>query len=357
MSDDNTLLDCIVIGAGPSGCVFARELARKGKQVLILERREVFSQRVGETLPPPVTPLLKRLGLWHQFLLTEPLSSPGNLSLWDGAQAVANDFIFSPYGCGWHVDRAKFDSMLVAAAREDMVDIRLGAIVKSIQREGCNWRVFFSLAGVSGEVTSKNLVLATGRSNNSMVKAISRKRSDKLLACYAFLPSGDNQDCRTWIEAVEQGWWYTSGLPSEKTVVAYFTDADLLSKKKGRHGWLNTLLSSTCLVSQRTISTPSKWHIADARSGIVENFEYENILLVGDAALSQDPLSSSGLMFSLESSMKAAEAFLSDEGYAPYQSWLSAYWLEYLSSRKSYYGQVNRWPQSEFWMRRQTNLP
>ena len=34
----NTKYDCIVIGSGPGGCTAAKELAKKGKTVLILEK-------------------------------------------------------------------------------------------------------------------------------------------------------------------------------------------------------------------------------------------------------------------------------------------------------------------------------
>lgn len=111
-------VDVAVIGGGPAGASTATTLARAGVHVALLERAAKFVPKVGEALPPRVAVVLKNLGVWERFLADDHLRCYGNRSAWGTSRLQEYDFIFDPHGCGWHVDRARFDAMLVAAARD-----------------------------------------------------------------------------------------------------------------------------------------------------------------------------------------------------------------------------------------------
>ena len=83
---------------------------------MVLERSHYGEQRIGETLPPAAQKLLRSLGVWEQFLADAHSPSFATESAWGRGRLHANDFIFSPYGVGWHIDRARFDATLARAA-------------------------------------------------------------------------------------------------------------------------------------------------------------------------------------------------------------------------------------------------
>src|SRR5688572_11234517 len=104
--------DVAIIGGGPAGTSSAIALARTGRSVAVLERSGYEEARIGETLPPEARVPLVRLGVWDRFLEQGHARSPGTASAWGREELEENDFIFNPFGNGWHLDRRRFDAML-----------------------------------------------------------------------------------------------------------------------------------------------------------------------------------------------------------------------------------------------------
>jgi len=108
--------DALILGGGPAGTAAAIVLARSALKVAVLERTAYDTPRIGETFPPEICVPLQRLGVWESFRRAGHLPAPGIISCWGSDVPAENDFIFNPYGCGWHVDRSRFDRMLAEAA-------------------------------------------------------------------------------------------------------------------------------------------------------------------------------------------------------------------------------------------------
>src|SRR5271154_4073596 len=106
----------VVLGAGPCGSAAAAELARRGWPTVLVGRTCDRRPNIGECLPPGIRPQLEKAGVWEEFLHAGHTLSLGIRSAW-GSQTLADrDFLLSPYGAGWHVDRARFDAMMRASA-------------------------------------------------------------------------------------------------------------------------------------------------------------------------------------------------------------------------------------------------
>src|SRR5271169_4259275 len=122
--------DALVIGCGPGGSSAATFLARSGKKVLVLEK-EIFPRfHIGESLLPSnhaifremgVLPSLEAAGFLRKFGARFEL---GNGSV--GTQFVFAEGRFNREPEAIHVERAKFDHVLLKHARTCGAEVREG---------------------------------------------------------------------------------------------------------------------------------------------------------------------------------------------------------------------------------------
>src|SRR5215472_2094092 len=103
-----------VLGGGPAGAATARRLALLGYSVVVVEKSLFPRQQVGESLPGSVLPLLGVLGL-RDAVEAEAFIRP-RLAIvhWGGE----NDIREAPFPRGLHVNRARFDEILLRGARD-----------------------------------------------------------------------------------------------------------------------------------------------------------------------------------------------------------------------------------------------
>ena len=347
--------DVLVAGGGPAGSAVALELSRRGFLVAIIEQSGYENFRVGETVPPEIRRLLAGLGVWEQFLASDRLESYGIRSAWETPAARHHDFLYNPYGCGWHVDRARFDAMLASAAEHAGAVLMVSTCITALHQDANGaWLLEVAQAGETRLLHGRLLVDATGRKAFIARKLGCRATVvDRLIGAVALQPrSGDAQ--WTLIEAVENGWWYSAPLPGGRTVFAYMTDSDLWRASR----WAK-LLQQAPLTSERA-SASGTWspiHVVSAASMIRRPVAGPNWIVVGDAAFAIDPLSGQGIYKTIESALRSAaavaRAFEGDtSGMAEYESWADESFRSYLAVRHRFYRSVERWPVSPFWQRR-----
>ena len=366
--------DVLVAGAGPAGSSAALDCSRRGLSVALIEQDRYETRRVGETLPPMIRHQLTTLGVWERFLECGPLPSYGIRTAWEAPAPRHQDFVLNPYGCGWHVDRARFDAMLASAAAQAGATLFLPARVGSCSKSGDGaWMLEVAQDGVSSSLSGRMLVDATGR------KAILASRlggkadvADRLIGAVSFC---ENSEVAQWtlIEAVENGWWYSVPLPCASTptrekppragdpgagmVFAYMTDSDLWMDRE----W-NELLQLAPLTFERAGSRPipPPSHIVSAASVVRRPVAGPGWMAIGDAALAFDPLSGQGVFKSIETGTRCgsvlARYFDGDlSALAGYEIWVNETYQSYLSTRAQFYSSVGRWPNSQFWKRRQSS--
>jgi flavin-dependent dehydrogenase len=349
------LFDVLVAGGGPAGSTVALDLSRRGFQVAVIERSAYDNFRVGETVPPEIRRLLAGLGVWEQFLASERLESYGTRSAWETPMARHHDFLYNPYGCGWHVDRACFDAMLAKAAECAGAVLMVSARITALHQDGNHtWVLEAVQEGKRRVLRGRFLVDATGRKAFLARKLGSRaKVVDRLMGAMVLLPRFENAQW-TLIEAVENGWWYSAPLPGARAVFAYMTDSDLWEASRWREH-----LRAAPLTSERAPAGES-WppvRVVSAASMLRRPVVGPNWIVVGDAALAVDPLSGQGIYKTIETGLRSAvaiaRAFEGDmNGMAEYENWTAESFRSYLAVRQQFYGSVQRWPESRFWQRR-----
>lgn len=364
--------DVVIVGGGPAGAAAAITLGRAARRVLLIDSADSTAFRIGEALPPAARPVLCDLGVWDSFAGEGHSPCYGNLSAWGSPLLSDAAFIFDPNGHGWHLDRARFDARLRQAARLAGAEVRTKTALKQLTSlQNDEWQLTFT--GPKGEMDVRCgwLIDATGRrSAIARRQGIRHCQDDKLVAFFSlFSQSGKvaptDQDSRTLIEAVPEGWWYTALLPSKQRVVVYLTDADLVLARTlcTEENYLS-LINRTrhvqgCLAAYGyTRQTPPRG--TAAHSARLDRFTGRRWLAVGDAALAFDPLSSQGILNALYTGMEAGltlDAQLSgdSDAIARYSSRLATIYEAYLRNLAAYYSLEERWSGCTFWQRRQNS--
>src|SRR5262249_38380435 len=148
------------------------------------------------------------LGVWSAFLEQQHMPAHGTSACWGAAQIEDHPFLFHPVGCGWHLDRDRFDAML-----RSRVPIRRG---RGLSLED------------GSQLRPRFVVDATGRS-----MAIARERGaeciawDRGIARFTRYARPENTDDNTTlIEAVRDGWWYSTTVPNGDLITAAFCDPE-----------------------------------------------------------------------------------------------------------------------------------
>jgi flavin-dependent dehydrogenase len=359
-------LDVVVIGGGPAGTAVAIELARSGRSVALFEQSHYDQLRIGETLPPLARMPLLSLGVWDRFVKDAHAPCHGTVSVWGQEKLYENDFIFNPYGHGWHIDRQRFDAMLARAAEEAGAHVSRSTRVTVAVPEPRGWSLEFLENGERRCMAAKFLVDATGRASTfARRQGASRVSRDRLVSRVGFFSARCGQsgtDTRTLVEAAEDGWWYSAWLPGSVLVVAFMTDADLVphSRVHAIEQWwrrVERVPHTYARIDRCALDTNLR--IFAAQTYRMDRITGEAWLAVGDAAAALDPLSSRGIYNGLQSGLRAASSIvkrlLGDRtAFEEYALWNERNFDEYLRMRAVYYGREQRWPSSAFWRRRVT---
>jgi flavin-dependent dehydrogenase len=225
---DGVRHDVVVVGGGPAGAAAALLLARRGRSVALVQQPPGRGPRLGETVPGDVVTPLVQLDLWERFIEAGHVAAPGTVAAWGSATPSERDALFDPYGCSWHLDRSRFDAMLLGAGADAGVEMYTGTVADCHQDGTDGWRIR-STGPQPATLGAHWVVDASGRAAHvARRQGVQRTRCDRLIGLACSWTTADSVDTRTVIEATETGWWYSAILPKGRAVAILFTDADLL---------------------------------------------------------------------------------------------------------------------------------
>lgn len=364
------LYDVAIAGGGPAGAATAIVLARLGRRVLLADRAAPTTLRVGEGFPPASMSLLRDLGVSHSFDRQGHRRSFGNVSIWGAAEPEYSDFVYNPAGTGYQLDRARFDDMLLEAARASGVEVlrwsRM-AVLHDATSDGraCDHEIALNGQSGSRSVKARWLVDAGGRSSSiSRHLGVLRLRHDQLVAFSLRLTSdrAEDADSRTWVEAVAQGWWYSALLPGGSRLVVFLTDRDLapMAQALNTAGLLAMLRETSSLWPM--CERHGYWPFGVPQSASAATTQLQELtghrwLAVGDAAQSFDPLSSQGISQALFGGLTAGRAIHAAlEGDADamrcHVELMQSIFNAYRANCRKVYESEQRWSTAKFWRRR-----
>jgi len=343
--------DALVIGGGPAGCATAITLARNGLAVCLVDdgRRTSWP---GETLPAGSTTVVADV-----FGLTVLESHHRAFCIqaaWETEELQVTDGLSHPLGEGWLLDRHAFDRMAKSAAAQAGATIVNGHAFVSRETDGT------FVASVRERACKAALLIdATGRT-----AAIARRaggqfeRGSPLLACIVVSPESGDPIQATTVESVPEGWWYSTPTPQGGRVLALVSDVDLVPRGTARREWWLASLRSTLhlrkLAPEGLVldgEEAASMRVSQAGTGWLSEPRGLGWIAVGDAAAHFDPLSSQGLLTGILMGARAGQAVVDDT----LEDWSVDYRMlveDHLGLASYYYGLVDRWPESPFWMRR-----
>lgn len=280
-----------VLGGGPAGATIARRLAELGHAVVLVARDGGPRHALGETLPVSALPLLASLGLTGVVDMATTGEERERLAVWGEREPVSQP------GRAILLDRGRFDRLLRARAADSGVRVMApGAAPRRDPARG--WVV--PVAG-RAPLCVPVLVDARGRRSGGGVRL-----GAPTVALAALWDHGPEA---TRIEAGEDFWAWGGPAPQGRHGAACFVDPARLAglDSADRTALYLSLLARTRLFRRlgagRLLGPPT---VHDATSRLVPRCAGPAHVVVGDAALATEPLSSQGVQAALVSALQGA---------------------------------------------------
>jgi FADH2 O2-dependent halogenase len=204
----DTDYDVAIIGGGPAGGAMGAYLGKAGVKCIVFEREVFPRHHVGESLVPSSTrvfkdldflPTMEAAGFPHKYgaVWTAATSKSFGVHDWEGLDADcsadhaairfeerAQPGVDSTYT--YHVDRGKFDELLLQHAEKLGATVKQGVKVQSIDFDsGKRPIVRFNEGGEDREIRVKMVVDASGR-NTLLGNQMKLKLKDAVFDQYAF---------------------------------------------------------------------------------------------------------------------------------------------------------------------------
>lgn len=359
--------DVAVVGGGPAGLATAIALAQHGVAVTVLERDAIPAERIGESVPAALGPLLCELGAWQAFSAQSHLRSAGNASAWTDAQLLRSDALRSRAGGGWHLDRASFETMLRERAVAAGAQVHCATRVVGVEPGS----VHAVAGGRTLALGCRVIVDATGvRATVARWLGAQRLVEDRLVCTYTRLRAPRARaarERRALVEAVEQGWWYATPLPGGGALAALFCEPRTAHACGYRvaAAWQAALRSTRHIAGylaeadgdQHAGAPRPQPRVTAAISHRLDHAAGRDWLALGDAAAALDPLASAGITLALRDAITGAAAITrrlggDAEALVAHSETLRHRFAAYSIQRRQIYALAEEWESAPFWRQR-----
>ncbi len=352
--------DVIIIGGGPAGSGLGCYLSKAGISNIIIEGANHPRPHVGESL------VLSTLGVFQEigFLETmeqenfvrkygaawHPITKQGDMSLKFAnftGNGINQDYTY-------HVDRARFDMLLLKQAEKLGSKVYQGIHVKEVlfddngQANGVMFRVGDQEVRLSGKV----IVDATGR-NTLLGRQLKIKKNDPIFNQYAVHTwykgvqrnnGADGDYIHIYFLPVERGWTWQIPITDEITSIGVVTEKEVFKQSKlDVEEYFNSHLQSTPALAEamQNATRIKDFEFEGDYSYSMDKFVGDGFLLIGDAARFVDPIFSSGVSVALYSAKFASEVIcqafeandFSVKSFTPYETRLRKgvqIWYEFI---------------------------
>jgi flavin-dependent dehydrogenase len=324
--------DVIVIGGGPAGSTAAALLAKRGLDVVMLEKATHPRFHIGESLLPRNLELLRRLGV-AEDVARIGVRKPGAEFVAD-ATGESQAFNFAAgldriYTYSYQVERAAFDALLFdnacrhgarGAQASRVIDVTPDrpsgtSVVRTVEADGAERRIVarfvLDASGRDGVMARRHhLRMADKRNNTAAVFAHFRG---------ARFRDGDMAGCIS-VHLAEDGWFWMIPLPDGIMSVGFVGTQrafQAVADSGGPEQFLQERIRRSATVNARMTQAKlasEVWSTANYSYGASRMWG-DGYMMIGDAFAFLDPVFSSGVMLAMtmgEMGANVAATWLAD---------------------------------------------
>ena len=321
--------DVIIIGGGPAGSALGCYLSQAGISNVILEKAMHPRPHVGESMVTASTRVFQEIGFlevmeregfvkkygatWH---------SPSNR----GKFAIAFGEFPQPgieQDYTYHVDRSKFDLLLLKQAESLGSKVVQGVMVKRVlfDENGRAIGVRAALDDVEFDMHAKIVVDASGR-DTLLGRQLRTKKKDTIFNQYAVhawfegVDRGDDDSkdhIHIYFLPVERGWVWQIPITDKITSVGVVVDKKVFKEVFTNMDKYFQTMTETNESLQQALQNArriNEYKTEGDYSYSMEKFVGDGYLLIGDAARFVDPIFSSGVSIALYSAKFAAKSII-----------------------------------------------
>jgi len=322
------VVDVLVIGAGPSGCVSACHLHNNGVNVKMVEKQKFPRLVVGESLIPRVMDHFHEAGLF-QTLDAMNFEKKLGARFIRGNEICVFDFS-NKYGKGWdwtwQVPRADFDNTMAKECIAKGIDLEFESEVISVEFEGKNSRtVVKDKDGNLKEIHAKFIIDSSGygRVLPRLLDLDTPSHLDPHSSIFVHVddinrPEGEEGTMISFDILETEVWLWVIPFSDNRTslgVVGPTTFINSLSESKdNREALQNAIQLSDFYVKRfggaEFLFAPVK---LENYSRSVKRMYGDGFALTGNSSEFLDPVFSSGVCFATESGILAAKLYLKEK--------------------------------------------
>ncbi len=322
--------DVIVIGGGPAGSTLGCYLAMHGYRAVVLEGAIHPREHVGESLVPSVNRVLEDIGIFDQMDLHGFVRKPGGTwTSFKGKVGLEAKIVFAdapqPHidqDYTYHVDRSRFDALLLKNASDKGAQVVQGATVVKVlfddDDHACGVRV--RILNKEIELTSRFVVDASGR-RSQLGQQLGLKSKDPnfdQMAIYSWFTGvrPPTEDTANFIHIhflpVERGWVWQIPITDTITSVGVVVEKAEFKRRRSPdhtsffHELVGLSANTQHMLQQAT--AVREFFVEADYSYSMDRFAGKGWMLIGDAARFVDPIFSSGVSVALHSAKFAFDA-------------------------------------------------
>ncbi len=357
----------MVAGGGPAGATIAHQLAGFGYRVVLIEKRRFPRHQIGESLTPSILPLLDFLGVRTQVEQAGFLRMAGHSVCWGSSLPRTAHYSSDQHWRGFQSVRADFDLILLNHARQAGVQVMEGQPVRDVRPDGEHG---VTVRYGSGErIRATFCVDATGHAGIYARQHLRQRDSVfQTLALTGYWQNAANPPgvdfANTLLEAYEDGMVWSVPLHTGERNVTLLVDwrHSRTIKRAGLQRFYIDELRKAIYVPGFLADAhlPHPPQVFDASLYTARQFVAGRTLLVGDAGLFIDPLSSEGVRKAMASAITGAVVVntilqrpaMRSQAAELYEAGQRDTYDSHYQQSARYYAEEGRWPDRPFWQYR-----